>query len=549
MVDSPRNIMFQEGMVSLSLRASIAGSLAVVAILSLSGLSLAQSLSPQASVVHRSVPRIRALTDGTATSTNWSGYAVTGAAGSVTDAKGSWIVPSVTCSSAASYSSFWVGIDGFGSNTVEQTGTDSDCQSGSPTYYAWYEFYPGPGLLITDITVRPGDHLSAEAVYSTTGLVTVTITDATTAQPFTTSGGGGALGSSAEWIAEAPSSAGGVLPLANFETAYLGQDNTGLSPTNYATVSGVTGPTGSFGPSVQEITMVSSSGTTEAQPSPLSTDGTSFSVAWSGSPTSTTSSATTTATTTVTTTSTTSSSTTSTSTSTTSSSSSSSATTTTTSTSATSTTTGANGVSNLTINSMDTTGAALAGYWTALSQNGQELANGYTPATYTLSSGQTYTLEADGYASCSFDHWLDTNSPNNLRDVSITSDTSLTAVLNCGNTVTTTTTTTATTTTSTTSTTTTTLAASSQISVSTVNSAGAPIDGYYTTLWQNGVMLQWCYSPCSFVVSNGQTYQVAVADYGGEAFSHWSDGTTNTFHTVTLGSISITFSLTAVYTP
>src|SRR5207244_8352505 len=115
--------------------------------------------------------------------------------------------------------------------------------------------------------------------------------------------------------------------------------------------------------------------------------------------------------------------------------------------------------------------------------------------------------------------------------------------------VTTTSTTTATTTTSTTSTTTTTLAGSSQISVSTVNSAGAPINGYYTTLWQNGVMLQWCYSPCSFVVSNGQTYQVAVADYGGETFSHWSDGITNIFHTVTLGSISITLSLTAVYTP
>ncbi len=106
-------------------------------------------------------------------------------------------------------------------------------------------------------------------------------------------------------MAEAPSSAGGVLPLANFETAYLGQDNTGLSPTNYATVSGVTDPISSFGPSVQEITMVSSSGITQAQPSPLSTDGTSFSVTWGGS-TNTTSSATTTTTTANTTVSTTS---------------------------------------------------------------------------------------------------------------------------------------------------------------------------------------------------------------------------------------------------
>src|SRR5438128_5122984 len=148
MEDSPRNLMFQDEMVSLSLRASIAGSLAVVAILSLSSLSLAQSLSPQAGVPHRSVPRIRTLTNGAATSTNWSGYAVTGPAGSVTDAKGSWIVPSVTCSSAASYSSFWVGIDGIGSNTVEQAGTDSDCQMGRPTYYTCEQFYPVQAFMI-----------------------------------------------------------------------------------------------------------------------------------------------------------------------------------------------------------------------------------------------------------------------------------------------------------------------------------------------------------------------------------------------------------------
>src|SRR6266542_694566 len=65
-------------------------------------------------------------------SLNWSGYAVTGAPGSVTDAKGSWVVPSIqgNCGSTNAYASFWVGIDGFSSNTVEQVGTDSDCQNG-----------------------------------------------------------------------------------------------------------------------------------------------------------------------------------------------------------------------------------------------------------------------------------------------------------------------------------------------------------------------------------------------------------------------------------
>src|SRR5712692_4471420 len=188
MEDSPRNLMFQDEMVSLSLRASIAGSLAVVAILSLSSLGLAQSLSPQAGVPHRSVPRIRALTNGAATSTNWSGYAVTGPAGSVTDAKGSWIVPSVTCSSAASYSSFWVGIDGFNSNTVEQTGTDSDCQSGVPTYYAWFEFYPHPAFRVNSLPIQPGDVMSAEVKYDrSTRRFTVSLLNVTTGQSFRTS--------------------------------------------------------------------------------------------------------------------------------------------------------------------------------------------------------------------------------------------------------------------------------------------------------------------------------------------------------------------------
>jgi hypothetical protein len=85
--------------------------------------------------------------------------------------------------------------------------------------------------------------------------------------------------SSAEWIAEAPWS-GGVLPLANFGTAYFGSDNTGILSTNYATVSGSTGNISSFGPSVQSITMATSSGTIKAQTSSVSVDGTSFSVHW-----------------------------------------------------------------------------------------------------------------------------------------------------------------------------------------------------------------------------------------------------------------------------
>src|SRR5437867_9365498 len=217
---------------------------------------------------------------GNFSSTNWSGYAVTGPSGSVSDAKGSWIVPSIvgSCPSTNQYSSFWVGIDGFSSNTVEQTGTDSDCQGGTPTYYAWYEFYPHPLFIINSLTIRPGDHISAETQFTGSKFV-VTIADVTTGQSFSTSARvHSAQRSSAEWIAEAPSSSGGVLPLADFGTARFGQDNTGTTGTCFATVSGTSGAIGSFGSSVQKITMVKNSGATKASPSNLSSDGTSFSV-------------------------------------------------------------------------------------------------------------------------------------------------------------------------------------------------------------------------------------------------------------------------------
>src|SRR5947207_1402920 len=71
-------------------------------------------------------------------SSNWSGYSVEAAAHTVTDVKGSWIVPAVTVNgTSTAYAAIWVGIDGSNSNTVEQIGTDSDQVNGVAVYYAW----------------------------------------------------------------------------------------------------------------------------------------------------------------------------------------------------------------------------------------------------------------------------------------------------------------------------------------------------------------------------------------------------------------------------
>jgi hypothetical protein len=214
-------------------------------------------------------------------SSNWSGYAVTGS--SFTSAKASWTVPTVNCTKTPNtYAAFWVGLDGWTSSTVEQTGTDSDCDSKTPSYYAWYEFYPNPSELISSIKVSPGNQMSASVTYSGSEF-TVTITDETTGKSFSKSGKvSGAKRSSAEWIAEAPccTNSGGILPLADFGTVDFGQDYTDITGTNDATDSSVSGPISAFGSDVNESIMTSSSGANEAVPSSLSSDGTSFTVTW-----------------------------------------------------------------------------------------------------------------------------------------------------------------------------------------------------------------------------------------------------------------------------
>jgi hypothetical protein len=207
-------------------------------------------------------------------SSNWSGYAVTGL--SFTEAKGSWIVPAVDCTAVPNSSaSFWVGIDGWTTETVEQTGTDSDCDDGTPTYYAWYEFVPAGGETITSVLVGAGDQVSAEVVFNGAEF-TVTLANVTTGMSYSKSvPPGSAKRISAEWIAESNG-----YELSNFGAVFFGQDFTFVSGTNYAADASTSGQISNFGRSVHQSIMVAGKGVVEAVPSPLSPDGTSFSVTW-----------------------------------------------------------------------------------------------------------------------------------------------------------------------------------------------------------------------------------------------------------------------------
>jgi hypothetical protein len=206
------------------------------------------------------------------TSSNWSGYSVDAAKNSVTYVAGSWVVPAVT-GTGTTYSSFWVGIDGSNSNTVEQLGTDSDVVNGKPQYYAWYEMYPKASKNITAFPVSPGDSITASVTYTASGTFQLQITDATSHHTFQTlQKKSGVARSSAEWVVEAPSG-GGVLPLANFGTASF----TGCS----ATINGITGPinTAWSGTTLEQINMVSGS-TVEDTTGPLVNSGTGFAVTY-----------------------------------------------------------------------------------------------------------------------------------------------------------------------------------------------------------------------------------------------------------------------------
>ena len=187
------------------------------------------------------------------TSTNWSGYAVTG--GRYTQVSASWTVPQVSCSGTA-YSSFWVGLDGDTSNTVEQTGTDSDCSGSTPQYYAWYEMYPKFPVNFGN-PVHVGDTMSASVTTSGRGAFTLTISDGTAWTQTVSARLKSAKLSSAEVIAEAPSGSGGVLPLANFGTvnftnakangALLTSSTPGIDPITMANGSTIKAQPGAIG--------------------------------------------------------------------------------------------------------------------------------------------------------------------------------------------------------------------------------------------------------------------------------------------------------------
>jgi hypothetical protein len=157
---------------------------------------------------------------------NWSGYAESG---QFTGVSGTWTVPSVSASASATYSSAWVGVDGFNNSNLIQTGTEEDYYSGSAHYNAWWEILPAAETPIAH-TVAAGDQMSA-SIYETATLAStggrgshrgsehvwvINIADSTQHWSFSIDEGYGGPGSSAEWVMEAPEVGGRIATLAHY---------------------------------------------------------------------------------------------------------------------------------------------------------------------------------------------------------------------------------------------------------------------------------------------------------------------------------------------
>ncbi len=205
-------------------------------------------------------------------STNWSGYADSGS--NFSTVTGSWTEPGASCSRGGeTYAAFWVGIDGYSSDTVEQDGTLIECYRGTAYQYTWWEMYPTNDIQVVGESLAVGDSISASVVRSGDSY-TLSVTDSTnSANSFTTTQTcSDCDNSSAEWIAEAPccTNSGGILPLADFGS----WTESGATVTEGST----SGVISSF--TDDEITMVDNSGRVKAQPGSLNSTGNSFADTW-----------------------------------------------------------------------------------------------------------------------------------------------------------------------------------------------------------------------------------------------------------------------------
>jgi hypothetical protein len=213
----------------------------------------------------------------------WSGYMVASdvqnRSSVVSSISASWTVPEVKPSENNTFSGVWVGIGGYGEESLIQTGTEQEYVNGRLVYYAWYELLPDYLIHIPSLHVRAGDTITASIslVNENANTWLIEISDVTRHEEFKKVVVYNSSRLSAEWIVERPKVNGTISTLADFGNLAFSECK--------ATVDGVTGTIGNF--SYAQFVMHDED-TSLVSVSPLNDDGTGFTVSYLESPSATT---------------------------------------------------------------------------------------------------------------------------------------------------------------------------------------------------------------------------------------------------------------------
>ena len=172
----------------------------------------------------------------------------------------------------------------------------------------------------------------------------------------------------------------------------------------------------------------------------------------------------------------------------------------------------------VTVKSADLAGSGFNGMWTTISKGGIVIKTGYTPLSFSATSGASYQVTVSNYGNYVFDHW-NGGSTSATRTISVTTEATLIAYYGTG---------------------------SKQVNL-TVRSAqlsGTVYSGMWTTVSQGSTTVKTGFTSLSYTAQTGSSYQVTVADYANYLFDHWENGSTSRTRTVTPSSDTV---ITAYY--
>ena len=201
----------------------------------------------------------------TSSSSNWSGYAASG--GNFTSVTATWTVPNVS-SNTSGADATWVGIGGLTSRDLIQAGTQAMVDGSGVSYTSWIEMLPQSSREVP-LSISAGDSVTVSITQQSGDDWLISMKNNTTGGTYNTTVQYSSSNSSAEWVQEAPSVGRGLVSLDQFGVVQFSRAS--------AVRDGKQMSLSALG--AKAITMINGQGQAIAQPSTVSSDGSSFTIA------------------------------------------------------------------------------------------------------------------------------------------------------------------------------------------------------------------------------------------------------------------------------